>query len=50
MEYILIFVAVIALLVAVLMWSRRGQSRIDRESGETAYGRQGQAPDEYRGW
>ena len=35
MEFILIFVAVIVVLVAVLMWSRRGQSSIGRESGDS---------------
>jgi hypothetical protein len=30
-------VAVIAVLVAVLTWSRRGQSSVGRESGDTVY-------------
>ena len=34
MEFILIFVAAIAVLAAVLVWSRRGQSSIGRESGD----------------
>ena len=37
MEFILIFVAVIAVLVAVMTWSRRGQSIVGRESGYTVY-------------
>jgi hypothetical protein len=34
MEFILIFVAAVAVLTAVLVWSRRGQSSIGRESGD----------------
>jgi hypothetical protein len=34
MEFILILAAAIALLLAVLVWSRRGQSSINRESGD----------------
>jgi hypothetical protein len=37
MEFILIPVAFIAVLVAVLMWLRRGQSSIGGESGDTTY-------------
>ena len=34
MEFILILAAAIVLLVAVLAWSRRGQSSIGRESAD----------------
>ena len=37
MEVLLVLLAAIALLVAVLMWSRRGQSSIGREPGSTVY-------------
>ena len=37
MEFILFFLAAIAVLAAVLVWSRRGQSSIGRESGDTLY-------------
>jgi hypothetical protein len=32
-----VIVAVIAVLVAVVTWSRRGQSSVGRESGNTVY-------------